>query len=250
MKYEKIKYPDGQISAKITHFYEPCYIEMSILSYEDLFYLRSLAEVLRYNDIQASARINCLFAQRSDIRFKEDESFDLKLIAEVINNCNFKTVHILDPHSSVSLALINNSVAISPLEFVKKTISALDWWRNCTLIAPDAGAYKKVYIFAENMSMPIVGAVKHRNREGEINLQIIGDVKDKNCLIVDDLLDGGFTFHVLGEKLKELGAAKVCLYITHAYFNKGTDFTKNIDHFYCTDSVKKIEAKNVTQFKL
>ena len=70
-------------------------------------------------------------------------------------------------------------------------------------------------------------------------------------MIVDDLADGGRTFKFLAEELKNQGAAKVFLYVTHAQFNYGFDELKEtIDHVYCTNSYKDIEDGFVTQFKV
>lgn len=78
-----------------------------------------------------------------------------------------------------------------------------------------------------------------------------GDVKGKQCLIVDDLADGGRIFKFLAEALKQQGAAEVYLYVTHAQFNYGFDELKEtIDHVYCTNSYKDIDDDFVTQFKL
>lgn len=257
MKYERIKYPDGQISAKITEVpevTEEVIIEERINSYEDLFYVRSLASILNMKRVAYTGLfIPCLFGQRSDRKFSDGQSYDLKLIAEVINACGFDRVVIFDPHSDVALAVINNSYKLSSEHCVKKTLDELypkGEVEDVVLVSPDAGAYKKVFEYGEHFKLPVVAAVKHRDKDGKIDLQFIGDVQGKDCLIVDDLLDGGYTFHLLGEKLKQQGAKKVYLYISHAYFNKGVDFTEHIDHFFCTNSVKDIEHPKVTQYKI
>lgn len=256
MKYEKITYPDGQISAKLDEKnLGNGIIKERINSYEDLIFVRSIMDAYedRYPNIpiKPSIFIPCLFGQRSDRRFGKGQSFDLKIIAEILNSANFGKVEIFDPHSDIPLSLINRSYKIGPEEYVEKAIVDITkGMKSLVLISPDAGAYKKVFGYGERFNLPVGAAVKHRDTEGKINLQFIGDVKGKNCLIVDDLLDGGYTFHLLGEKLKEQGAEKVYLYISHAYFNKGVDFTPYIDHFYCTDSVKEINHPKVTQFKV
>lgn len=242
-----IKYPDSQINVQINDF-NPI-IKQRIESYEDLFALKLLVDVYNYNNKELKGLIiPCLFGQRSDIRFVEYESFGLKVIADFINSMNFKRVEILDPHSSVSLGLINNSHKLSSFDYVKTSLTDIGY-NNVALVSPDAGAYKKVFKYAEDLNLPLVAANKFRDLKGEITLNILGDVKDKKCLIVDDLLDGGYTFHLLAKQLKEQGANKVYLYISHAYFSKGVDFTEYIDHFYCTNSVKDIGSPKVTQFK-
>lgn len=266
MKYERIKYPDGQISAKIISREGEYTITERINSYEDLFFVRSLAEAIGDTHLYRLA-IPCLFGQRSDRRFDYNQSFDLKLIAEVINACRFSRVDILDPHSDVALALINNSSKLYSFPIVQQTVFKLqrdkDIGDNLVLISPDAGAYKKVFEYGKDLGKEVAAAVKHRDKDGNISLKFIGDVEGKDCLIVDDLADGGYTFVLLGKALKEQGAKSVYLYVTHGYFSKGfKELQEVIDGVYCTNSVKDIDNEYsdgynikslhgyVTQFKV
>ncbi len=257
MSYEKIKYPDGQISAKVTELDQSktVFITERINNYEDLIFVLSLAQVYRRLGKKVVLTIPCLFAQRSDRMFSNNQSFDLQLVASILNSAKFKEVRILDPHSSVALALINNSVALTVNSFISDVLYDIErrfftTSEGITLVSPDAGAYKKVFDLAQMFEMPLVASVKHRDLQGKIDLTFTGDVKGRNCLIVDDLLDGGYTFAVLAEQLKARGANKVFLYVTHGFFHKGFDFSPHIDHFYCTNSVKKIDNPKVTQFEV
>lgn len=254
-KFERTRYPDGQIGVKYIPSASPLnsfMVTERINNYEDLMYVRSIAEIMDSNHMNKSKYtlfIPCLFGQRSDRRFSDLESFDLKIITDVINECNFGSVAIFDPHSDVSLALIRNSRRIKPDDYIKQ---ALDLFvqdvlkerphsMDVVLVSPDAGAYKKVYGLGEKFNRPVLAAVKNRDREGNVNLQFMGDVKDKYCLIVDDLCDGGYTFEVLGQALRAQGAKKVCLYVSHGLFSKGFEKLFGvIDHIYCTNSVKDV----------
>lgn len=254
-QFERIRYPDGQIGAKYIgpKTDEDMYvIKERINSYEDLFYIRSIADVIKFagpnNTRLYRLMIPCMFGQRSDRRFSTFQSFDLKLITDIINECEFGKVSILDPHSDVTLALINNSEKISSFEYVEKAIKHYHDWNAAyhngsvdpILVSPDAGAYKKVFEYGEKLRLPVVGAVKYRDKEGNVSLQFVGDVKDKVCFIVDDLCDGGYTFIVLTKALKEQGAREVYLYISHGIFSKGLWplFEAGISRVYCTNSVK------------
>ncbi len=250
MYYKKIKYPDGQIGVELQHLSPPEIIGERINSYEDLFYIKAIVEAYSSAWItNLSLFIPCLFGQRSDRRFKPTNSFDLKIIAEFINSCNFKGVQIFDPHSDVALALINNSHKLSSYEKVRESIEEIGG--KLTLIAPDAGAYKKVFEYGQKLNLPVTGAMKHRDIEGKVELKFVGDVKDKRCLIVDDLCDGGYTFVTLAQQLKDQGASDVYLYVSHGYFSKGFDeLKKNIKRIYCTNSVKDIINPFVRQFKI
>lgn len=265
MKFERIRYPDGQISAKLVESgaTDSCSIRERINSYEDLMYIRAIGQILDKQLIFKNLYIPCLFGQRSDRQFAVNQSFDLKLIAEIINSCNFNNVQILDPHSDVSLALINNSEKLSSFDFVRQTCLAITggYWENFVLVSPDAGAYKKVFEYGEKLNLPVVGAMKHRTGDGKISMVFAGDLlTGKHCLIVDDLCDGGATFLALATKLREYGAEKVYLYVTHGIFSKKyEELKKVIDHIYCTNSVRDIEGYDnspslitdyITQYKV
>ncbi|TMM55749.1 ribose-phosphate pyrophosphokinase [Maribacter algarum] len=251
MKYEIKKFKDGQVAAKIL---EEGNLDVHIRgnSYDDLFAIAAIkeawdAENSMNKTATATLSIYCLIGQRSDRRFNAKESFDLKVIANFINSMAFDKVEILHPHSPISLALIENASKLSHFPYVKKTFEAIG---NPVLVSPDAGAYKTTHEIAEKLEADLVPSNKVRV-DGIPQISIQGDVKDKDCLIVDDLADGGRTFKFLADALKKQGAAKVFLYVTHGQFNYGFDELKEtIDHVYCTNSFKKIEDEFVTQFKV
>ena len=251
MKYQIKKFNDGQITAKII---ENGNIDIKIRgnSYEDLFKAASIKEAwdaknLLNKNVLATLTICCLIGQRSDRRFNKSESFDLKVISNFINMMKFDKVFILHPHSETSLALINNSEKISHFNFVEKAYKIIG---KPVLVSPDAGAYKTTHEIAVKLNADIIPSNKVRiNGVPKINIQ--GDVKGKECLIVDDLADGGRTFKFLADALKKLGATKVFLYVTHAQFNFDfNELKEKIDHIYCTNSFKDIENQIVTQFNV
>lgn len=257
--FERIRYPDGQISAKYIPENElsgyPSPIAERINSYEDLMYVRAIADI--FPNIYMQLFIPCLFGQRSDRKFDVHQSFDLKLITDVINSANFKRVEIFDPHSDVAMALINNSRKKTSFEFVEKAVADITEKQLLTdgfltkllLVAPDAGAYKKVFDYGEKLNLPVMGAMKHRDKDGKIDLMFTHDVESMDILIVDDLCDGGYTFEVLGKALKDMKARKVYLYVSHGIFSKGfIKLREVIDHIYCTNSVKDIEG-HITIYK-
>jgi len=251
MNYEVKSFRDGQVASKIIENGD-LNIHIRGNSYTDLFTIASIKEAWdaanSLNKTHTSTlNIYSLIGARSDRRFNPNESFDLKVITQFINSLHFDKVKILHPHSSVSLALINNSEKISHVNYVEEAFNAIG---NPVLVSPDAGAYKVTHEIAEHLNTDLVPSNKVRIN-GEPIIQVQGDVKDRDCLIVDDLADGGRTFSTLAKALKDLGANKVYLYVTHAQFNFGFEELKTtIDHVYCTNSYRDIEDEFVTQFRI
>jgi len=212
-----------------------------------------------------------MFGQRSDRRFSKMQSFDLKLICDIINECGFGKVEIFDPHSDVTMALIDKSIKKTSFVYVAQAVGDIrdrilrddphSGGGDLLLVSPDAGAYKKVFEYGEQLNLPVMGAMKHRDKDGKIDLMFTHDVSGKDCLIVDDMCDGGYTFNVLSKELRKQGARKVYLYVSHGLFSKGfKELAENIDHIYCTNSVKEISERElgrehgvfdfVTQYKV
>lgn len=245
----KTIYPDGQISYTLQkHFkfstssrFKESVIWCSLESYEDLFCLMSFAEAAsnHNNSNNLKIYIPCLFGQRSDRRFNELASFDLKTIARCINSCNFAKVYIFDPHSDVSLALIDRSVGVSPKDEIANSVFRLSndlklGFGDIVLVSPDAGAYKKTYGIASDLGLDMVASNKVR-LDDDINITVSGDVIGKNLLIVDDLADGGYTFKLLSKELRHMGAKTVSLYVSHGLFTKGFDFP-DLDTIFIGDT--------------
>jgi ribose-phosphate pyrophosphokinase len=77
------------------------------------------------------------------------------------------------------------------------------------------------------------------------------EIKGKTVWIQDDICDGGRTFIELAKLLRERGAAKVILSVSHAIISHGEEELKKwIDKIYTTDSIKNDESGLVKRYKL
>jgi len=249
------KFPDGQITVALDHT-DTTTLKMRINSYEDLFVMKSWVEAKKNltPNLDLNCMIPCLFGQRSDRRFNSEESFGLKIIADFINSCGFSAVELFHPHSDVGPALINNSYIKNILPVISDAVFKCGTRINIntvpTLVSPDAGAYKWVFKIAEQFKLPLVAANKFRDIFGKISLNFSGDVKGKDCLILDDLCSRGGTFVKLTEQLKEHGANKVFLYVSH--FEGGCEEYKQtiermlnvVDGIYTTNSFRDFDEED------
>lgn len=248
----KKKFKDGQINVTLSQDLKEV-INVSIRgnSYEDLFVAAKYKNALDFaykKSTQSVLNIMCLIGQRSDRRFDFFQSFDLQVVTDFINSMNYDIVQVFHPHSDVVTGMIKNSIALPPTQYIKK---ALEDFEECgTIVSPDAGAYKNVKVWAEELGVDVVAANKIRV-DGEPKIEFSANVEGKNLLIVDDLADGGRTFVALAKELKEKGASEVRLYVSHGMFHYGFDELKDhISRVYCTNSYRTIEDDYVTQFKI
>lgn len=256
--YEKIKYPDSQVSIYIDSENIDKTLEYNISSrmnsYEDLMYILGTTDRLRHAGVEhISLYVPCFMAQRSDRRFREEgQSFDLGVIANIINSQNYTAVTVMHAHSDVLPGIINKCHVLNNHKLVRCAI--IDIAPNVTditLVSPDAGAYKKVGELGKILNMDVIAANKFRT-DGNINMILSGSVKDKTCLIVDDYCDGGRTFIHLAQELLAHGAKEVYLCVTHALFSAGTvELQKVLKGIYTTNSIQDLERgfiKQITVF--
>lgn len=89
-------------------------------------------------------------------------------------------------------------------------------YENWMLCSPDAGGTVRVQKFADALNLPHVIMSKRRDKPGSVgSMQLIGDVKDKNVIIIDDMVDTGGTLIKAIEYLYNEGAKVVYAVITH-----------------------------------
>lgn len=201
----------------------------------------------------------CFPGSRQDRVAVPGEALTVKVYADIINAQGFKNVAILDAHSDVTPALLDNCISINNHEFVKKALEDMGEVDQPVLISPDAGANKKIkdlakYLVGEGIKLPIVKCDKTRDVEtGNITgFEIYStDIQNKDCIIVDDLCDGGGTFLGLAKELKTKGARNVHLIVTHGIFSKGTQTLEGVfKSIHTTDSTEPHEFATVNIIKI
>jgi ribose-phosphate pyrophosphokinase len=177
--------------------------------------------------------------------FEKGNSFPLKVFADIINSCNFEGVEVLDPHSDVSAALINNISITKQAEILSlKRHELQQFSNNFMVVSPDAGALKKIYEVAEELDVMVLECGKQRDiSTGKIVGCTVPKLNPKylvtDLLIVDDICDGGASFTHLADELRLQGyTGKIGLYVTHGIFSKGLEVFKNkLDFILCNDLV-------------
>lgn len=189
---------------------------------------------------------------RQDRVKDQEDVFTLKYFAGLINGLGFQTVTVLDPHSSVSEALIDNIIVEKPTQYIQRAIDAItrEEGEAPFLFYPDEGAGKR---YSGMIPLPYAFGIKKRDwKTGQIlGLDVAGDVDSipgKNILIVDDICSKGGTFFFSAKKLKELGAKNVYLHITHCENSifEGQLLTGDlIKKVYTTNSILTKEHENI-----
>ena len=273
IEYKISRFPDGQQTVDLTdwsaldRYSDPVKITTRLNSFSDLEILICAVHAIR--NLKPGRQI-ALYAPyftgaRSDRKFVEGGVNYLKqVICPIINSLDFFTVIVLDPHSDVLEACLNNYEKVDNHTIVKYALTDIDnkndaQSRVC-LVSPDAGAYKKIFDVAKKFGIyNIATANKVRDmKSGNIiktevpNLPISTTSEELKYVIVDDICDGGRTFIELAKAIKEQRpAAKVYLIVTHGIFSAGFEqLDVYFEKIYTTNSVKEVEASKVTQFNV
>jgi ribose-phosphate pyrophosphokinase len=245
--YKQFIFPGGEVSIRIDQ--APKYLHPINIIEANLQSPTEIIELLMVTDavkrMFPGSRLNLQMPYvpyaRQDRVSVQGEALSIKVMADLINSQNYANVEIWDPHSDVTTALINNLTVVEQHE-IAKDIGAVDW-KNTILVAPDAGAAKKIYKLAAIRGSEVVVASKVRDpvtgnitgTKVDVNPVALMD-SDKRFLIVDDICDGGRTFTELAKVLKKWTDMPVDLYVTHGIFSKGMSvFDGLIDNIYCAN---------------
>lgn len=244
-------FPDGAVWLKVTgklpSFARQMRVRVAAMrDMNDFMLLAQLVDAVRHAaDITVShLELAWLPWARQDRHMVPGDSFALKVFANLLNTLNFNKVFVLDPHSDAAAAAINNCVVIAQESCLMQSETLRRAIGNCELmlVAPDAGALKKIHNVAKASGAQEYAILTKERDVATGNLTgfalVAGDVAGKDLLIVDDLCDAGGTFIGSAQVLRDAGARSVSLYVTHGVFSKGVENLLNngIDAIYTTTS--------------
>jgi len=257
IEYKSFLFAGGEPHIKISNNFDvaaPVIITQRINSFNDLGMICITVDALRRMGVKEIELFIPYFpAARQDRVMIPGEPLSVKVYADIINAMALASVTVFDPHSEVTPALLNNCVTISNHEFIKQVIAKIG--TEVKLISPDGGALKKIYKVSEFLGgAEVVECSKSRDvKTGKLSgFKVYAeDLAGADCLIVDDICDGGGTFIGLAEALKAKNAGKLYLAISHGIFSKGFDeLGKYFEQIFTTDSIKQVDHDGVTQIKL
>ena len=115
-------------------------------------------------------------------------------------------------------------------------------YKNLMVVSPDIGGVVRARAVAKQLNdldLAIIDKRRPKANEAQV-MHLIGDVKDRTCLLVDDMVDTAGTLCTAAKALKEHGAAKVIAYCTHPVLSgKALSNIKNsqLDELVVTDSI-------------
>ncbi|MEC8462066.1 MAG: ribose-phosphate pyrophosphokinase [Pseudomonadota bacterium] len=173
-----------------------------------------------------------------------------KLVANLITVAGADRVLTMDLHAGqiqgfFDIPLDNLFSAPVFISHIEKNFKKED----LIMVSPDVGGVVRARAFAKRLETDLAIIDKRRERAGVSEvMHIIGDVKDRTCILVDDIVDSGGTLCNAAEALIDAGAKAVHAYITHGVLSGGAVSrvsSSPLETMVITDSILGTEAVRV-----
>jgi len=193
---------------------------------------------------------------RQDRKVVPRTSISAKLVSNLITQAGADRVVTVDLHAGQIQGFFDipvDNLFATPIfaRHVKKKIKS----KKIICVAPDVGGTERARALGKLLNVGLAIVDKRRPKPGQSQvMNVIGDVKDKTCIIVDDIIDSGGTIVNAAKALKARGAKEVYVYITHGVLSgdavkkiknsviKNLVITDTIDNNEKTKNVKNIEV--------
>ena len=222
-KCEIKKFSDGESSVSINESvrgYDVYIIQSTCTPVND-----NLMELLVMADAFRRASANRVIAvipyfgyARQDRKAKSHDPISARLVADLIETSGIDHVITMDLHA----AQIQGFFSI-PVDNLHGSILAVsEFYHNYNLndewvvVSPDLGSVVRSRNFAGHLHLPLAIVDKRRPKANVCEVvNIIGDVKDKNVIIIDDMIDTAGTLCNSAQAIKDMGAKKIVAFATH-----------------------------------
>ncbi len=201
---------------------------------EDMFIIQStsrpandnLMELLIISDTlrrSSAGRITAVIPYfgyaRQDRRTKARTPISAKLVANMITQAGIERVLTMDLHATQIQGFFDipvDNLYASPVFALDVRHHFKDCLDDVMVISPDVGGVARARELAKRIEAPLAIVDKRREKAGEVaEMNVIGDVTGKRCIIVDDICDTAGTLCKAADVLMDSGAAEVHAYITH-----------------------------------
>ncbi len=153
---------------------------------------------------------------RQDRKAKARQPITARLVADLLQTAGVDRVVSTDLHAPQIQGFFNCPVDdVSAIPIFVKYFTDIKL-QDVVIVSPDHGGVVRARKFAEKLNAPIAIIDKRRPRPNVAEIvSIVGDVKGKNCIIVDDIVDTAGTLCKAAESLKSMGAVSVRAAISH-----------------------------------
>ncbi|KPP70812.1 ribose-phosphate pyrophosphokinase 2-like [Scleropages formosus] len=165
--------------------------------------------------------IPCFPYARQDKKDKSRAPISAKLVANMLSVAGADHIITMDLHASqiqgfFDIAVDNLYAEPAVLQWIKGNIPE---WKNCIIVSPDAGGAKRVTSIADHLNVEFALIHKERKNSEVESMALVGDVKNRIAILLDDLADTCDIVCLAANKLISAGAIKVYAILTHGIFS-------------------------------
>lgn len=167
---------------------------------------------------RVTAVIPCYPYARQDKKDKSRAPISAKLVANMLSVAGADHIITMDLHASqiqgfFDIPVDNLYAEPAVLKWIKENVPG---WQESVVVSPDAGGAKRVTSIADRLNIGFALIHKERKKANEVDsMVLVGDVKDRVAIVVDDMADTCGTLKQASEKLITVGATKVYAICTH-----------------------------------
>ena len=193
---------------------------------------------------------------RQDRKIVPRTSISAKLVSNLIEKAGADRVVTVDLHAGQIQGFFDipvDNLFATPIfaRHIKKKIKS----KNLICIAPDVGGTERARALGKLLNVGLAIIDKRRPKAGQSQvMNIIGDVREKTCIIVDDIIDSGGTIVNAAAALKKRGAKDVHVYVTHGVLSGGAENKikkSNIKNLVITDTIdNSAKVKNIKNIEV
>jgi ribose-phosphate pyrophosphokinase len=175
-----------------------------------------------------------------------------KLVANLIERAGVDRVMTLDLHAGQIQGFFDiptDNLFAAPV--IVRDIQERNQLSNLVVVSPDVGGVVRARGLAKRINVPLAICDKRRERAGESEvLNVIGNVRGKRCIMIDDIVDSGGTLVNAAKALLDVGATEVSAYISHGVLSGGAVSKiagSALKALVITDSIRPTEAVQVAK---
>jgi ribose-phosphate pyrophosphokinase len=187
---------------------------------------------------------------RQDRKVGPRTPISAKLVANLITQAGANRVLTVDLHAGQIQGFFDIPTDnLYAMPVIVKDIKDAMTGNHLMVVSPDVGGVVRARALAKRLGTELAIVDKRRERAGESEvMNLIGDVRGRSCILVDDIIDSAGTMCNAAEALMKAGAKDVCAYATHGVFSGGavariqTSALKSVvvtDSIQATDDVRK-----------
>lgn len=257
-EYECLQFSDGEFQPHFKESIRGCtvfIIQSTFPGTDNLMELLMMVDAARRASAYKVIAVIPYFGwARQDRKDRPRVPIASKLVAKMLEAAGVDRVMTMDLHADQIQGFFEVPVdTLYSLGMLCPYIKNLNI-ENLSIAAPDMGGAKRAGKYAKLLDAPVIISHKERPKPNQVgSITAIGEVKDRNVLIVDDMVDTAGTICMAANMLKEKGARSVRAAITHPVLS-GSAYDKinasALEEVIVTDTIPLNQDKDLSKFKV